>query len=122
MKQNQFEFKPLDQVLVRDADQGIWKVTLFSHYNDTCEKYKHVTVSGQYSQCIPYNEETAHLIGTDKPYQPKVKEVTYKVTYGFGKNSTTKSYTEEDFKHFINVAVCNNKDIKDFSVNIIIPD
>ena len=127
MKQNQFKFKPFDQVLVRDHHHHAWRADIYSHsekikdLNDSLVTI-HICVGNLYKYCIPYNEETAHLIGTDKPYQPKVKEVTYNVTYGFGKNSTTESYTEEDFKHFINVAVCNNKDIKDFSVNIIIPD
>lgn len=60
--------------------------------------------------------------GTNKQYNPNIKEPKYEVTYGFGDNLTVDSYTEEEFKHFINIAVCNNKDVKNFSVNIIIPD
>lgn len=120
MEQNQFKFKPFDKILVRDSNQSNWKVGIFSHYDEKSNTY--VCVGSSYIHCIPYNEETQHLIGTCKSYQPKVKEITYEVTYGFGKNLTTESYTEEEFKHFINNAICNNKDIKDFSVNIIIPD
>lgn len=117
-KQNQF--KPFDKILVRDSDQSNWKVGIFSHYDEKSNTY--VCVGSYYTQCIPYNEETQHLIGTCKPYQPKVKETTYKVTYGFGNTLTCIPYTEEEFKNFINIAVCNNKDIKDFTVNVIIPD
>lgn len=120
MEQNQFKFKPFDKVLVRDTNESIWKAGIYSHYEEKSDVY--VCVGSHYTQCIPYNEETQHLIGTCKPYQPKVKETTYEVTYGFGNNLTVESYTEEEFKNFINVAVCNNKDIKDFTVNIIIPD
>lgn len=123
MKQNQFEFKPFDKILVRDADEALWKANFFSHINKN--KYtdnQYCCVTGNWSQCIPYNEETQCLIGTNKPYQPKKKEIKYEVTFGFGNDLTVKSYTEEEFRRFINIAVINNKDIKDFSVNIIIPD
>lgn len=56
------------------------------------------------------------------PYQPKVKETIYEVTYSFGYTLIRMPYTEKGFKEFINKAICNNKDIKYFSVNIIIPD
>lgn len=112
MKQNQFEFKPLDQVLVRDTDRGIWKVTLFSHYDGTCENYKHVTVSGQYTQCIPYNEETAHLLGTNEPYrEPKKRE-----WYVSSKGNIEFAFTTEEFEHFLTNMVVNNKDVTDFHV------
>ena len=31
---NQFEFKPFDQVLVRDDDQSIWKAGIYSHFEN----------------------------------------------------------------------------------------
>ena len=117
---NQFKFNPFDTVLVRDSEQSVWKAGIFSHYEEKSNTY--VCVGSYYIQCIPYNEETEHLLGTNKPYQPKVKEVKYEVTYGFGNNLTVNSYTEEDFKHFIDKAVCSNKDIKDFSVSLTIHD
>lgn len=120
MKQNQFEFKPFDKILVRDSDQSNWKVGIFSHYDEKSNTY--VCVGSYYTQCIPYNEETAHLLGTNEPYQPKQKEIKYTVTYGFGKDLTVTSYTEEEFKKFINVAVINNKDVQYFTVEMIIPD
>lgn len=127
MKQNQFKFKPFDCVLVRDNNQHVWNANIYSHSEQVRDLNNNLTtayvcIDSVYRYCIPYNEETAHLLGTNKPYQPKEKEIKYEVTYDFGNNSTVVSYTEEEFKNFINVAICNNKDVKDFSVNIIIPD
>jgi hypothetical protein len=123
MKQNQFEFKPFDQVLVREGDTNKWNASFFSRkiLRDGYESFI-TTASFNYTQCIPYNDETKHLLGTTNPYKPKQKEPIYEVEFGFGEKLTKWSYTEKDFKEFISIAVCNNKDIKNFSVNVIIPD
>lgn len=54
-------FKPFDKVLVRDYDNEVWRANLFSNYTSD-DSYG--CVCGAYNQCIPYNEETAKLIGT----------------------------------------------------------
>lgn len=69
-----------------------------------------------------FDKVIEHLRGTTNTYKPKQKEIKYIVTYGFGKDLTLKSYTEEEFKKFINVAVINNKDVQYFTVEMIIPD
>lgn len=56
-------FKPFDKVLTRDTDVGIWRANIFSHLREDLN-YKFSTTSCVYMQCIPYNEETVHLIGT----------------------------------------------------------
>lgn len=56
-------FKPFDKVLVRDSDNGIWKCSLFSRMTDD-PQYPYDTVGDMYAQCIHYNEETEHLVGT----------------------------------------------------------
>lgn len=56
------EFKPFDKVLVRDCNHK-WKAGFFSHYSEGLN-YPFICVGGGYGQCIPYNEETAHLLGT----------------------------------------------------------
>lgn len=56
-------FKPFDKVLVRDYDNEVWRANLFSNYTSDCS---YGCVCGAYNQCIPYNEETAKLIGTTK--------------------------------------------------------
>ena len=56
-----------DKVLVRLTKDCIWNATFFSHYdkevNWGCHPY--VTTSCKsYDKCIPYNDETKHLLGT----------------------------------------------------------
>ena len=55
--------KPFDKVLVRIGNNDYkWSCDLFSYINnDTC-KYHGVGYCAKY--CIPYNEETKHLLGT----------------------------------------------------------
>ena len=61
------EFKPFDKVLVRDKG-GDWHAAFFSHYSKN-STYPYFTTEGvYYGECIPYNEETKHLLGTNKPY------------------------------------------------------
>ena len=110
MKQNQFEFKPFDQVLVRDYDDDPWRAMHYSHFD---EMQKHYCGSSYWIQCIPYNENTAHLLGTREPYkesEPKVWTVTcHKTNKKF-------HFTNDELKYFIENAVINNKDIQWFTV------
>ena len=57
----QSAFKPFDKVLVRDSESDKWRANLFG-YIDNGEYYHCVFANWVY--CIPYNEETAHLLGT----------------------------------------------------------
>ena len=57
--------KPFDRVLVRDSDKGLWHIDFYSHYKKEAY-YKYECSSACYGQCIPYNDETKHLVGTDK--------------------------------------------------------
>ena len=53
--------KPFDKVLVRDED-CYWTADLFSHIDNSIGK---VCCSVfLWKQCIPYNDETKHLVGT----------------------------------------------------------
>lgn len=54
------ELKPFDRVLVRDYDNEVWRANLFSNYTSDGS---YSCICGAYKQCIPYNEETAKLIG-----------------------------------------------------------
>lgn len=122
MKQNQFEFKLFDQVLVRDNDNDKWYPAFYRRHNERDPDFPHVCDNMKWKQCIPYNDETKHLANTSNPYESKQKEIKYEVTFGFGKNLTVESFNEMEFKRFIGTAVCHNKDVKDFTVNMIIPD
>ena len=55
--------KPFDKVLVRDNASKNWKCNLFSNIiKDGSYPYK--CVGNAYTYCIPYNDETKHLVGT----------------------------------------------------------
>ena len=53
--------KSVDRVIVREK-YGEWFCTIFSNIKEG--KYPYNTVTGCYGQCIPYNDDTKHLIGT----------------------------------------------------------
>ena len=59
--------KAFDKVLVRLTRDCIWNATFFSHYDKEINWGCHpcVTTSCKsYDKCIPYNDETKHLVGT----------------------------------------------------------
>ena len=58
-----YEFKPFDKVLVRD-EGGEWCCDFFSHKSGDM----YVCVGEEWEQCLPYNEDTAKLIGTKDDY------------------------------------------------------
>lgn len=63
-------FQPFDKVLVRDSEQDYWKPNLFGFKSkEEDDDYPYATLSCCYAQCIPYNEETKHLLGTTEPYK-----------------------------------------------------
>ena len=66
-KQYKFDpktLKPFDKVLVRDDNLVNWKNLFFSYIieRETC--YPYFCLNNQYKYCIPYNEDTMHLVGT----------------------------------------------------------
>jgi hypothetical protein len=56
--------KPFDKVLVRDEHNGVWSCKWFSHIMDLPKFYKYTTTDSFYKYCIPYNDDTKHLVGT----------------------------------------------------------
>ena len=68
-KKERFDPKTLkvfDRVLVR-FDCGAWSATLFSHLIDSKfanKKYDIICCGSVFGYCIPYNDETKHLVGT----------------------------------------------------------
>lgn len=55
------ELKPFDKVLVRDSESDKWRANLFGYIDK--DGYYHC-VYANWAYCIPYNEETSHLLGT----------------------------------------------------------
>ena len=54
--------QPFDKVLARDMVNGTWICTFYSH--ERKDIYKYVTTDYTYKYCIPYNDDTQHLVGT----------------------------------------------------------
>ena len=55
--------KPFDKILVTDEHHTRWRCTFFSHIVDKLN-YKYFTIDSCYKLCIPYNDDTKHLVGT----------------------------------------------------------
>ena len=58
--------KPFDRVLARDYLHGKWTCGFFSHIVIFDNTYMYNMGEVLYKMCIPYNEETKHLVGTNK--------------------------------------------------------
>lgn len=59
-----YTLKPFDKVLVRDDYDDVWCCRHFSHIRNQYKEYKYATTSSFYKCCIPYNDETKHLLNT----------------------------------------------------------
>ena len=56
--------QPFDKIIVRDGDYDVWTCALFSYFDGLNDDFRVITVGSLYRYCIPFNEETKHLIGT----------------------------------------------------------
>lgn len=60
------ELKPFDKVLSRRCSEDYWVLNFYSHKTD----YYHICIDGSSNlYCIPYNEGTAHLLGTTDDWE-----------------------------------------------------
>ena len=60
------ELKPFDKVLSRRCSKDYWVLNFYSHKTD----YYHICIDGSSNlYCIPYNEETVHLLGTTEEWK-----------------------------------------------------
>ena len=55
--------QPFDKVLVRNTVNSQWRCTFYSH--ERKDIYKYVTIDYNYSYCVPYNDDTKHIVGTN---------------------------------------------------------
>ena len=62
-KFNPNTLKPFDKVIAKCNDFK-WVCEIFSHYDISKGIMPYVCVGGFYNVCIPYNEDTKHLVGT----------------------------------------------------------
>lgn len=58
--------KPFDRVLVRDDEREFWCCELFSNIKKYITRYPYLCVGTAYKYCIPYNDDTKHLVGTNE--------------------------------------------------------
>lgn len=64
-EKKEYEFKPKDWVLGRD-DEGEWYLEIFSHKR---KDGGFACVGAVWKYCLPYNDQTAHLLGTEKDFK-----------------------------------------------------
>ena len=58
-------FQPFDKVLgFYEVEGGSWECALFSHLN--LKEHSAICTGIIYDKCIPYNDETKHLVGTNE--------------------------------------------------------
>ena len=54
--------KPFDRVLTRHEDES-WDINFYS-YKSPSWLWPYTCIDGSYKYCIPYNDDTKHLVGT----------------------------------------------------------
>ena len=67
LTKNKFDPKtlqPFDKVLVRDDYDYNWICDIFSNIIGDSFEYKYRCIGSSYKYCIPYNNDTKHLLGT----------------------------------------------------------
>lgn len=62
---NIYSLSPFQKVLVRNSEALNWKISFFSHY-DPLYEYPYICLEGSFKKCIPFNEKSEHLVGTNK--------------------------------------------------------
>ena len=105
--------KTLDKVLVRNGQNMRWHLATFV-CNETSQEGETLYVcelGAKFKECIPYNELTAHLLETKKPYEQKVWQIM-----SSGYNDIL---TDNELSKFMQTAVINNKDVTDFRIRYI---
>ena len=63
-KFNPKTLQPFDKVLARDTHDSEWGCDFFCSI-DIIKDYKYNCITSYYKYCIPYNDDTKHLVGTD---------------------------------------------------------
>ena len=63
---DEYTLKPFDKVLVRDNIDERWKAMFFSHIVNYVDIHRAICGYYAWEQCIPYNDETKHLVGTNE--------------------------------------------------------
>ena len=67
LKKKRFDpktLKPFDKVLAKHGAEYVWECTWYSHFVNNTFDYYYMCAGLHYSYCIPYNDDTKHLVGT----------------------------------------------------------
>ena len=56
-------FQPFDRVLTRPSEDEKWDINFYSYTNPNWI-WPYTCIYGSYKYCIPYNNDTKHLLGT----------------------------------------------------------
>ena len=56
--------QPFDKVLERDSNSDCWGIQFFSYITKDDKYHPYVGIAYNYKYCIPYNDDTKHLVGT----------------------------------------------------------
>ena len=66
-KKERFDHKtlnPFDKVLVRNDSREIWRCDFSANVSDDNVEYPYVAINESVMYCVPYNDDTKHLVGT----------------------------------------------------------
>lgn len=68
-----YKIEPKDWVLTRESSEDVWKLDIYSHmqWEESEGCYHYYCVGGWNYECIPYNDQTKHLIGTTDNWDEK---------------------------------------------------
>ena len=56
--------KAFDKIVVRNIQSNTWRIEYFSHIDERCKPYPFYCLADNYAYCVPYNDDTKHLVGT----------------------------------------------------------
>ena len=56
--------KVFDRVFVRNIQNNTWRIEYFSHIDERRKPYPFFCLGDNFAYCIPYNDDTKHLVGT----------------------------------------------------------
>lgn len=69
-KKKGYELNPFDKVLVRNSLEMEWIPRFFERATQCSQSVRYITLdNNSWTYCIPYNEKTAHLLGTIEDYK-----------------------------------------------------
>jgi len=68
-----FNLQPFDKALARDSCDEKWRADFFLQIDGNI-KYPYICFGCRWRYCIPYNDETKHLLGTDQEPPEKYRQ------------------------------------------------